>query len=91
MRKVLAQSVLAATVFSTALQDHPALEQTQSFVMNVTISNYMPNVYLGAGANSNNSANQKPMLVSLLGPASWVWSTNCTNSVPGALSTDCSD
>jgi len=27
MRKVLAQSVLAATVFSTAIQDHPALEQ----------------------------------------------------------------
>jgi len=90
MRKVLAQSVLAATVFSTAIQDHPALEQVQSFVMNVTISNYMPNIYLGAGANSSNASNQMPMLVSLLGSASWVWSANCTNSVPGALTPSCS-
>lgn len=30
-----------------------------------------------------------PFLLSLLGPATWVWSTNCTNSVPGAQNTSC--
>ena len=32
----------------------------------------------------------KPMLISLLSPATWVWSTNCTNSVPGAANSSCS-
>lgn len=31
------------------------------------------------------------MLVSLLGPATWVWPNNCTNSVPGATGPLCSD
>jgi len=88
MKKILAQSVLVANTLANS--QAPELTAGQSFPLNVTISNYMPNLWLGAGENNQGFANQKPMLISLLGPASWVWSTNCTNSVPGAQGTNCS-
>ena len=88
MKKVLVQSVIAATAFSTILSsDKPKLEQfSQSFALNVTIQNYMPLVMMGAGVNtsiSTNHSNQQPMLISLVGPATWVWSNNCTSYVTG--------
>ena len=49
MRKILAESALIATT----LASQQILKQTSnSFVLNVTISDYMPNVYLGAGENN---------------------------------------
>jgi hypothetical protein len=42
MRKILAQSVLTATALASS--QAPELSAGQSFPLNVTISNYMPNV-----------------------------------------------
>lgn len=82
MRKTVAKGVLTAAMM---LSNYEASAQTlNSFALNVTISDYMPNIYVGAGQNNKGYANQFPMLISLLGPATVVWSTNCTNSVSGA-------
>lgn len=81
--------MLAATALSASLQTHPKLEQAgQSFVCNVTINNYMPTLQWAAGADSA-TVTKQPMLISLLGPATWVWSTNCTNSLPDAANSSC--
>ena len=49
MRKILAESAL----ISTTLASQQTLKKAAtSFSLNVTISDYMPNVYLGAGENN---------------------------------------
>lgn len=90
MRKILSASVFVATAISAPLVNHANLEQGASFVCNVTINSYLPTVQWSAGDNSY-SAPKLPMLISLLGPETWVYATNCTNNVPGALSSLCSD
>ena len=84
-----AQNALTTTLLSSTARTTGADVFIISFDLNVAISDYMPNVYLGAGENNLGPANQYPMLVSLLGNNTWVWSNNCTNSVPGATNSSC--
>ena len=49
MQKILAESALIAT---TLASQQTLKQASTSFALNVTISDYMPNVYLGAGENN---------------------------------------